>query len=225
MKVADVEWSEHSQNGEDGIIDYLLKCAGIEHGTFVEIGCGNGIENNTTRLAKLGWTGVVIDGKRMRIRQYNALGFNVTAHAMYVTPDPNLIDLFPRKPDVFSLDIDSHDWHVMKVLLARKFRPRICVLEYNAAFHLRPLTVPYPVPKGPKDRYYGCGVNAWRRLMEPMGYDFVTVDSRGVNAIFSRGIQHDLEPIEWADCVSLAKAYGPHDERFAQIEHLPLRQA
>ena len=44
------EFSNFSQNGEDGIIEFLSSKISNNDKYFVEIGCGNGLENNSTNL-------------------------------------------------------------------------------------------------------------------------------------------------------------------------------
>ena len=47
----------YSQGDEDGIIDAIFRVVGEGSRVFVELGCGNGLENNTHYLLLRGWTG------------------------------------------------------------------------------------------------------------------------------------------------------------------------
>ena len=47
-----------SQNDEDGITLDILRRIGLESGTFVEFGAGDGLENNSLILLMRGWKGV-----------------------------------------------------------------------------------------------------------------------------------------------------------------------
>ena len=51
-----------SQNGEDGIIHEIFRRIGTTTKIFVEVGVGDGCENNTAFLLSQGWTGFWIDG-------------------------------------------------------------------------------------------------------------------------------------------------------------------
>ena len=52
----------YSQNGEDGIIDYIFSKIGTTNKFSVEFGVGNGFECNTIfLLEKKGWTGLMMD--------------------------------------------------------------------------------------------------------------------------------------------------------------------
>ena len=53
----------YSQSDEDGIIETICDRSPAHSGTFVEIGCGNGQENNTHYLVLKGWRGrLYLDG-------------------------------------------------------------------------------------------------------------------------------------------------------------------
>ena len=51
----------YSQNEEDGIIQEIFRRIGTINKTFIEIGVGNGLENNTLYLLLQGWRGLWID--------------------------------------------------------------------------------------------------------------------------------------------------------------------
>src|SRR5262245_35672503 len=57
------EFAGFSQHGEDGLIDYLTRRLLKPNRYFVEIGCANGLENNSTWLGLVrGYSGLMIDG-------------------------------------------------------------------------------------------------------------------------------------------------------------------
>ncbi len=56
----------YSQTDEDGIIEAIFERIGGGR-TFIEIGSGNGTENNTHALLLRGWRGVWVDGRADRI--------------------------------------------------------------------------------------------------------------------------------------------------------------
>ena len=51
----------YSQNDEDGIINSIFNDIGTDNKIFIEIGVGNGIENNTHNLILQDWKGIWID--------------------------------------------------------------------------------------------------------------------------------------------------------------------
>ena len=62
----------YSQADEDGILETIFGRLGLSQGSFVEIGCGNGLENNTHYLLLKGWRGVWVDGDPGNIRAIRA---------------------------------------------------------------------------------------------------------------------------------------------------------
>ena len=60
-----------SQNEEDGIIQEIFCRIGITNKNFIEIGVGNGLENNTLNLFLQGWRGLWIEGNSDFIDQIN----------------------------------------------------------------------------------------------------------------------------------------------------------
>jgi hypothetical protein len=54
-----------SQTDEDGITLEIVRRLGIKTGTFVEVGVGNGLENNTLILLANGWRGFWIGGEHL----------------------------------------------------------------------------------------------------------------------------------------------------------------
>ncbi len=51
-------FSTYSQNDEDGILQEIFRRIGTTNRKFIEFGCGDGLENNTTYLLLSGWRGV-----------------------------------------------------------------------------------------------------------------------------------------------------------------------
>ncbi len=51
----------YSQNDEDGILAEIFRRIGTKEKTFVEIGAGAGLENNTLALLVQGWRGLWVE--------------------------------------------------------------------------------------------------------------------------------------------------------------------
>jgi len=59
----------YSQNGEDGIIEELLKRLNISNGWFVEFGAWDGKQwSNTFNLLEKGWEGIDVEGNPKRYK-------------------------------------------------------------------------------------------------------------------------------------------------------------
>jgi len=241
MKVEDIERSKYSQNGEDGIIEFLL--ASIKEPThdFVEIGCGNGHQCNTTALAIKGYSGVVFDGSLRNIEAYYILARKlrfaneVAAFSRYVTRRraKEVSMLVPDNPDFLSIDIDGIDWYIIRILLNRGTLPKVLCVEYNAAFGQEPFVVDaidkFYSLENVKFLYFGASVKAWELMLAEFGYKFVTVCNAGINAFFVHKDSVDwskikrLEAIKWKDCAEITKITGmAAPQRFKKIK-LPVK--
>ena len=62
----------YSQNDEDGIIQEILHRIGVVNKNFVEIGVGNGLENNTLYLLVQGWHGLWAEANPKYVKQINS---------------------------------------------------------------------------------------------------------------------------------------------------------
>jgi hypothetical protein len=232
------EFSGFSQNGEDGILDVLRKQLKSTNRYFVEIGAGDGIENNTAWLAiveKHG--GVMIDGDAHRAeraaRMISGTNLGVECRHMFVVPalGSQIVSLARhRDPDVFSLDIDGCDYYVVQALLDAGLRPRIIAVEYNSVFGPeRSATIEYQehfdfTQAHPTQLYYGVSIAGWRTCLEKRGYRFVTVERNGVNAFFAdpahfeAGFLQGVKGLEFAENhYQLRKFRVPSEEQFSLI--------
>ena len=178
-----------SQHGEDGILEFFVGVVQPSNKTFLEIGWGTGVVNCCRNLLQNhGFQGTGFDAKDSKLK-HPAL----TTHAKMLSLNDVEFVLSAQglRPTVFSLDIDSFDWHLLKAMLNQGFRPNIIVHEYNS--HFGP-EWSYSRCYGadtvydPKVRF-GASLAAYGKLLHPH-YQFVTVDSSGVNAFW---IQHGYQ--------------------------------
>jgi len=189
------EFSGFSQNGEDGIIDYLCSKLTETNKYFIEIGCSNGIENNTAFLAFVKkYSGLWIDGDQEEIKKaQKVLPFYVRISQLFVNQSNlkqlDALALF-KNPDVLSLDIDGNDYYILKLLLENGYKPKIIIVEYNSAYGPeKSMTIKYDEnfnmykSKFPF-LYYGVSIRGWQNLLNNFNYKFITVESNGVNAFF-----------------------------------------
>ena len=192
------EFTGFSQNGEDGIIDYLTRK--MLHSTrhFLEIGSSDGLENNTAWLVfGRRFSGIMVEGDRRKSKLSEFAGPGLRAGVTCLTQlvdvenvDTVLSHNSVEHLDVLSVDIDGIDYHVVRKLLESGLRPAILVVEYNATFGPgRAVTVPYHPQfdhRGahPSHLYFGASVAAWRCLCHRHELMFLTVEQNGVNAFF-----------------------------------------
>ena len=182
----------YSQNGEDGILQELLRRVGTCTRFFVEIGVESGAECNCARLVlDEGWQGLFVEAdsaqfaglarryaERAGVRCVHATATSANVEALLHNAD------VPRGFDVLSIDIDGNDYWVWAALA--NWRPRVVVIEYNAA---HPPPVRWVMREDPAHRwdgtaYYGASLASLAALGRKKGYTLVATDSTGVNAFF-----------------------------------------
>jgi len=237
------EFTGFSQHGEDGIIDYLTRRLINPNRYFIEIGAANGLENNTTWLAVVrNYAGLMVDGDPENVEwcRYllTPLNYGLQFRQMFVTRE-NVTELAAQArqldPDVFSIDIDGNDYHVVDALFRTGFRPAIWVVEFNSAFGPQQrTTIPYQsdfrVTNAPSiDLYCGCSIAAWRGMMDRQGYKFVTVELCGANAFFINpeafpdGFASQLHGVDFRTNLSHVRAYGVDwQQHFDRIKQMAL---
>jgi hypothetical protein len=184
----------YSQNDEDGIIQEIFRRIGVKNRSFVEFGCGDGLENNTVYLLMLGWTGLWMDGNEKEIRSISHLhklfieNKALRLRSAMVTREniEGLLDGVPAELDLLSIDIDNNDYWIWSAI--DTIRPRVVVIEYNAS--IRPpaaLVIPYSPDNGwSGGSYYGASLSALELLGRKKGYSLVGCNLVGSNAFFVR---------------------------------------
>jgi hypothetical protein len=190
----------YSQCDEDGIIARIFELIGERTRLFVEIGCGNGIENNTHNLLIKGWRGAWIDADRaniagiqseldyapndvLSVRQAFVDVQNVNDFVKQGLSDVG-VQAFPADLDFCSIDIDGNELYVWQALNVVK--PRVLCIEYNARF-----PPPMEVVIGyradhryAEDDYQGASLQALTNALQSSGYQLVACGISGVNAFF-----------------------------------------
>lgn len=184
----------YSQADEDGIIGRICDRLGIRAGSFVEIGCGDGRENNSHFLLLKGWRGVWIDGDPANIAAIRAalpvsdrlqvIEAMVTCENVGALLSPEVKRL--GAVDLLSVDIDGNDLQVAAEAIAA-FRPRVVVGEYNAKFpYPLQVAVTYePLRTWQGDDYQGASLGAWVAALANE-YGLVCCNLAGTNAFFVR---------------------------------------
>lgn len=234
------EFRVYSQYGEDGILQYLFRHLGTTNRTFVEFGIQSGRQCNAALLAlSQGWSGLFIEGdSRMAVmaREYydNMLEGRAKqiriVNAFITTANINqLLEGMPGDLDLLSIDIDGNDYWVWEAITG--VHPRVVAIEYNAAFGLEAVTVPYEpsFQRGAlgEGMYFGASLTALERLGSRKGYALVGCNSLGINAFF---VRKDLlrSPVIKK---SVQEAFRPHfalsqtmsqERQFALVSNLPL---
>ncbi len=191
MRLEPYGFRVYSQHDEDGIIQEIFRRIGTTCRRFVEFGAGIGIESNCAYLLLQGWSGVWADGNPKYVEtiqktfEHEIAAGRLTAFERMVTIE-NVDELVgARDLDLLSIDVDGNDYHLWEAV---KSRPRVVVIEYNAAFPPPARVVqPYqPELVWGGTTYYGASLSALEDLAKLKGYVLVGTNITGVNAFFVR---------------------------------------
>jgi len=207
----------HSQNEEDGIVLEIFRRVGIVSRTLVEIGVGNGVENNSLFWLKQGWRGAWIEGStensdfiRKVFAQPIARGIVHFQQAMVSTGNINeLICKTPyagREIDLLSIDIDGNDYYVFEQL--NSLNARVVVIEYNAKY---PPPIHWRIPYSADyvwdgSDWYGASLQSLCDLFGRRNYSLVGCNVTGSNAFF---VRNDLLGDSFPCIGEIEKLYQP----------------
>ena len=183
-----------SQSDEDGITLEIVKRVGLEKSSCIEIGCGNGLENNTLVLLATGWRAIWIDGVDLAFNK-NINPAKFVHSQTFITREnvcgiaSDLQKALGNEIELISVDIDGNDGYIVEALLVGGYRPSVFIVEINEVF---------PPPIVFKQNYqanhvwdrtrnFGWSLQAFADLFSQFGYQLVACNPQtGVNAFFVR---------------------------------------
>jgi len=201
-------YSPYSQYDEDSIISQCLseiEARTVLSKTFLEIGCGNGLENNSHSLLLQGYKGVWVDADENNVNLISSqLGGdrfrNLLLLKLHISIE-NTIELGEKVKnfldvesiDFLSIDIDGNDYYIASDLI-KILLPKLLCVEYNAKFPppLEMIMNYNPNHIWGHDDYYGASLQAWVNLLEGLEYRLVQCSGSGVNAFFVRSDYEEL---------------------------------
>lgn len=181
-----------SQFDEDAIISNILSRLNIKgSGNFIELGVGDGLQNNTLNLLFQNFSGTWIGGQNLAFDTRAAFQERLKFNKAWITIDyldEHQSIFLERSTDVFSMDLDGNDWHFAKFLLEHNFRPIVWVQEYNANIpplsHWRMNYRSTHTWKGGMN--WGASLGEYTNLLGQYGYKLVACNATGVNSFFIR---------------------------------------
>ena len=197
--ISDIQKAEckvFSQNGEDGIINYLLVKLGIIIPNFIEIGVGNYTEANTRFLYDRFYPkGIIIDcEKNLEKKVKNNTNFwrgNLIPIEININTK-NINDIISKNcdfdVDVFSIDIDGIDYWIIDQLDCSNIK--IFIAEYNPIYGPDvEVTVPNLVNFNRKSYHYsnlcyGMSLMALKNIMIKKNFYLIGTNSTKNNAFF-----------------------------------------
>jgi hypothetical protein len=215
-----------SQNGEDGLILYILSQIGATNRTIVEYGAGGKTSNALNLVLNFGWKGILIDGSEDELvtlrRRVDLSGADLNLITSWITAE-SINEVLrssgvPSDVDVMSIDLDGNDYWIWKAI--ETTAPRLMIVEYNASLgpHVR-RTVPYEPSFVSRDYhhlgwYHGASLEALVSLAAQKGYRLVCCDSAGVNAFF---VRNDLGREQLPETTA-PRAFYPHAGRLKSAD-------
>lgn len=180
----------YSQHDEQSIISSIIEKYNIVK-KAIEIGINTGakgtgtvLQGNTVFLKELGWECKWLDAKTVfpGVKKVSVYPENIN---QLIEPSDTI--------GIFSIDIDSEDWHVVKALLDHGHRPQLFVCETNS--YLDPMS-DLVMPLGhrrsirPKSICHGATLKAFDNLLHRFNYNFMCTTKLGNNGFW---IHSDLE--------------------------------
>jgi hypothetical protein len=136
----------YSQNGEDGVIEYIFNKMNIVNGTFIEFGAWDGkvFSNSYNLFQNKNWNGIYIEADKGKFNDlynnFNQFKDRIDCVNAYVGFDSynnldTLIEQHSTKKsfDFVSIDVDGLDYFIFEKF--EKYLPSVICIEVNAGHH------------------------------------------------------------------------------------------
>ena len=193
------EVSVFSQNGEDGIIDFLLEQCLIQKPNIIEIGAGTFQECNSRFCNLSRNSNLYLVDKYLEYEKFAKLflprliNSSITIDNSWVTKDNiNMIIDRARKTlgtaNILSIDLDGNDYWVLSSV--KELDYDIIIIEYNPSLSINePVSTLYKSNFDRKHehfsyKYYGASLEAFVSFLAVKNYFFAGATSQGTNAFF-----------------------------------------
>ena len=222
----------YSQNEEDGILQEIFSRIGTTNKYFFEIGSADGLENNTLYLLIQGWHGFWVEGNPKNVDSVkHKFKVPIKNGSLRVKCDwvqkNNINQLMAEGQldsgdlDLFSLDIDGNDYHILEAI--ERLSSRVLVIEYNPKY--RP-GIKWVMEYNPKHSYdlsdqFGASLKSFEILLSKKGYKLVGCNLLGSNAFF---VREDLMGDHFLSDCSAENHYEP-ERHFLKDGLVPLHSA
>jgi hypothetical protein len=236
--LSDADVKVYSQWGEDGILDYLCECVGIERPKMIEVGAGNFTECNSRFLVEFrNASATLVDADANLEKFVKESDLYWKTHLYSITDwvsTSNINSIIKTATqqmgglDIFSLDLDGNDYWILKE--ANLGDTKVAVVEYNSIFGSE---IAVSVPEDERfDRtekhfswlYYGANLKAYVDLLESKGLVFVGTNRVRSNAFFVRNDLINRVSIEIPTSLSSFTENKIRESRdeFGRMNHLEL---
>jgi len=206
----------YSQSDEDGIINEIFSRIGTTNNNFIEIGVGDGLENNTVALLFQNWHGIWIEASAQKVRKIkNGFKHTIDSGRLQIKNsfvcreniDQILSPLIKESDlDLLSVDIDGNYYHIISAISG--ITPRVIVVEYNAKF---PPPIEYCINYIPTHRWngtdcFGASLKFLEKNLSTKNYSLVGCCLSGFNAFF---VRNDLVSNHFSEPFTAEHHYEP----------------
>ena len=213
------EKSFYSQNGEDGILDYLFSHIQSCERLCVECGAGDGISNSMSYFLRTqGWETLLFD------RLFDIPFLNL--HKEYITAE-NLNTILEKYhvSNTFALLIIHmryNDFYLWKGL-SGQYIPAVVCIGYNPCFSPdEDKVVPYhPFFYGDDSNYFGASMRALSQLGASKGYTLIYAEKSGHHLFFVRDDILRKERLVFKNSGNLSALYLNFKEENQQEYFIP----
>ena len=211
-----LETKVFSQNGEDGILIYLLMKLNlinlyevpVDGGSrfWFDIGCGGKSSNVRILTDHFKWSGIGIDSNlkqlEMQKKEFEKIANSNVIFLNEMVSEENVDKIYSFytkcAPDVISIDIDSFDHYIFAGTM---LNPAIIIIEYNSQFAEEMLGVRKTAPIKDFSKFnLGASLAFLVALAKHKGYTLICCESSGVNAFFVRtdlAEKYHIPSVEW----------------------------
>lgn len=188
-----------SQNGEDGILEYIFSVIGAGGEKCVEFGAWDGehLSNTWNLIANKGWKGVYIEsnGEKYKslVKKWEGNKKVVTINKQVESKGANTLDTIlkncdiSKQVDLLSIDVDGNDWYIWDSI--EEYKARVVVIEHNPTI---PPHIEFIGYEG--NTNMGSSVLALYKLGKKKGYELICCTA--TNSIFVLKELFDMFNIE-----------------------------
>jgi len=129
-----------SQQGEDGLLAFVLSKIPDKTGWCVELGAWDGKSESNTYyfISQLGYRGVMIEADPLKynllvenLKTYDTICINAFVRSEGEYKLDNILSLtpIPKQFDLLSIDVDGDDFHIWKSVV--NYQPKVVIIEIN----------------------------------------------------------------------------------------------
>lgn len=214
MSINKYEKSVFSQNGEDGVIEYIFKNIGFSNKVFVEFGFHMHQNNSKNLIKEQNFKGLFIDSNIPNFYKNKTVD-GIHYHESWITKNNiNKIigNYYKGNIDFLSIDVDGVDLYLLDEI--NIVNPRVVCIEYCSSIGKDlSVTVKYNDnfdrhKAHPSGFYCNASLKANINVMKKKGYKFVG-SVYGLNAFFVRN-DCELNDLKELTC---EEGWQPHHSR------------